>query len=183
MYHITQLARQFGLSRSTLLYYDRIGLVTPSGRSEAGYRLYSQLDRERLEAVCSLRRAGLSIEEARIILAKEGDETVSVLRHRLRKLGDEINDLQLKQRILSGMLKAHTAGAVPALVDKEMWTDMLRAAGMDGDGMNRWHVEFEKRAPESHLAFLLSLGIPEKDARLIRELSAMGGMENTEHFI
>jgi DNA-binding transcriptional MerR regulator len=30
MYHITQLARQFGLSRSTLLYYDRIGLLSPA---------------------------------------------------------------------------------------------------------------------------------------------------------
>lgn len=41
MYHISQLAQQFGLSRSTLLYYDRIGLLSPSARSEAGYRQYS----------------------------------------------------------------------------------------------------------------------------------------------
>jgi len=39
MFLITELARKHGLSRSTLLYYDRIGLLTPSGRSEAGYRL------------------------------------------------------------------------------------------------------------------------------------------------
>ena len=58
MYRISQLAEQFGLSRSTLLYYDRIGLLSPSARSEAGYRQYSAADRGRLESICSLRRAG-----------------------------------------------------------------------------------------------------------------------------
>jgi len=47
MYRIRELAGLFGLSRSTLLYYDRIGLLSPSARSESGYRLYSAADRER----------------------------------------------------------------------------------------------------------------------------------------
>ncbi len=174
MYSIGRLAREFGLSRSTLLYYDRIDLLTPSGRTGAGYRLYSPADRARLEAICSFRRTGLTIEEIRAVLAEQEDETVSILNHRLRKLGEEIRALQLKQRLLAGMLKAHAAGTVPALVDKAMWIDMLRAAGMDDDAMCRWHSEFEKRAPESHHDFLLSLGVPEKDVLLIRERSAMG---------
>jgi DNA-binding transcriptional MerR regulator len=172
MYRINQLARQCGLSRSTLLYYDRIGLLKPSGRTEAGYRVYSREDRACLEAICSYRRAGLTIEDIQSVLAVEGDGTVSVLRRRLRELGDEIRALQLKQRVLGGMLRAHAAGAAPAMVDKEMWVEMLRAAGMDDDAMCRWHAEFERRAPEAHHAFLLSLGIEETQALLIRECSA-----------
>ena len=61
MYQVTELARQFGLSRSTLLYYDRIGLLSPSERSRANYRRYSASDRERLATICSLRRTGLDI--------------------------------------------------------------------------------------------------------------------------
>jgi DNA-binding transcriptional MerR regulator len=110
MYLIRQLTREFGLSRSTLLYYDRIGLLVPSGRTEAGYRLYSPAGRARLEAICSFRRTGLSIEEIRAVLAEEEDETVFILNHRLRKLGDEVRSLQLKQRLITGMLKAHAAG-------------------------------------------------------------------------
>ncbi len=173
VYLISQLAHEFGLSRSTLLYYDRIGLLVPSGRTDAGYRLYAPADRARLEAICSFRRSGLTVEEIRTVLV-EGDETVSILNQRLRKLGEEIKSLQMKQRLIAGMLKAHAAGSVPALVDKEMWVDMLSAAGMDGDAMCRWHSEFEKRAPESHHAFLLSLGIPQQDVLLIRERSAQG---------
>jgi DNA-binding transcriptional MerR regulator len=41
MHTIGQAAKHANLSRSTLLYYDRIGLLRPSGRSRAGYRLYN----------------------------------------------------------------------------------------------------------------------------------------------
>jgi hypothetical protein len=52
-----------------------------------------------------------------------------------------------------------------------MWIEMLRAAGMDERDMDRWHAEFEHRAPEAHHKFLLSLGINEKEALLIRQWS------------
>ena len=39
-----ELAKSAGLSRSTLLYYDRLGLLRPVGRSESNYRLYSATD-------------------------------------------------------------------------------------------------------------------------------------------
>ena len=42
-YSISKLARACGLSRSTLLYYDRLGLLPPSGRTGSGYRCYSDI--------------------------------------------------------------------------------------------------------------------------------------------
>jgi DNA-binding transcriptional MerR regulator len=87
MYRITQLARKFGLSRSTLLYYDRIGLLSPSGRSKADYRLYSPADCERLEAICAYRRAGLTMEDICSLLSLEGDDSSAVLQRRLKLLG------------------------------------------------------------------------------------------------
>ncbi len=172
MFRITTLARQFGLSRSTLLYYDRIGLLSPSVRSGADYRLYSPADRDRLETICAYRRAGLTIEDIRALLAMEGDDTSEVLQKRLKTLGEEICDLQAKQRLLAGMLRITAAGGPGAGVDKETWIAMLRAAGMDDNAMRRWHTEFERRAPEAHHRFLVSLGITEAEAMLIRRLSA-----------
>jgi len=172
MYHITQLARQFGLSRSTLLYYDRIGLLSPSGRSEAGYRQYSPADHARLESICSLRRAGMDIEGIRAILATVGDDSTTVLRRRLDEIGAEIEALRTKQHLLAGMLKVQGAGGPAASVNKEMFVAMLRAAGMDDAAMKKLHVEFERQEPAAHHAFLLSLGISEKEALLIRKWSA-----------
>lgn len=48
---------------------------------------------------------------------------------------------------------------------------MLKAAGMDQRAMDRWHTEFERRSPEGHQEFLLSLGIPSNEAVRIRTLS------------
>lgn len=172
MYRISELARQFGLSRSTLLYYDRIGLLSPSGRSEANYRRYSRSDRDRLESICSLKQAGLDIEGIKTILASAGDDTMSVLQHRLHEISHEIHALQTKQRILAGMLKLKGEGGPKTTVDKEMFVEMLRAAGMDDDAMKRLHAEFELREPEAHHNFLRSLGISEKETLLIRKWSA-----------
>ncbi len=177
MYRISQLAEQFGLSRSTLLYYDRIGLLSPSDRNEAGYRQYSAVDRGRLESICSLRRAGMDIEGIRAILATAGDDTTAVLRRRLDEIGAEIEALRTKQHLLAGMLKVQGKGGPGATVNKEMFVAMLRAAGMDEAAMKKLHVEFERREPEAHHAFLLSLGISEKEALLIRKWSA--AMENS----
>ncbi|WP_241087474.1 MerR family DNA-binding transcriptional regulator [Candidatus Vondammii sp. HM_W22] len=43
MFIIGQVAKEYSLSRSTRLYYDSIGILTPSGRSTSNYRLYSVL--------------------------------------------------------------------------------------------------------------------------------------------
>ena len=169
---ITKLARSFGLSRSTLLYYDRMGLLPPSGRTAAGYRCYTDRDRQRLERICDFRQAGLALADIRMLLSSKGKARAKVLERRFRELGNELLDLRSKQHLLAKMLKGMAAGGCPPAVDKDMWVEMLRAAGMDDRAMARWHAEFERRAPEAHQKFLASLGIPEKEILRIRTLSA-----------
>ena len=71
-YSISKLAREFVLSRSTLLYYDRLGLLPPSGRTGAGYRCYTDKDYRRLERICRFREAGLTLKEIRAVLSSGG---------------------------------------------------------------------------------------------------------------
>jgi len=172
MYLITEIARHFGLSRSTLLYYDKIGLLKPSARSRAGYRLYSPADRDRLATICSFRQAGLTIEDIRRLLSTKEDTNRKVLQRRMRELGDEIRILQTQQHLLARMLQVQSLGELPVAIDKRVWIEMLRAAGMDDAAMRKWHSEFERRAPEAHQQFLLTLGISEDEALFIRKRSA-----------
>lgn len=171
-YTISKLAALFGLSRSTLLYYDRVGLLPPSGRTSSRYRVYTEADAKRLERICSLRRTSLSIEDIRSIICSEGKPFADILEKRLQEIGREIRVLQARRELLSAMLKGMTSGKNRPAVDKEMWKEMLRAAGMDDEAMARWHAEFEHRAPEAHHAFLLSLGIPESEVLMIRRWAA-----------
>jgi MerR family transcriptional regulator, thiopeptide resistance regulator len=176
-YTVSKLGRLFGLSRSALLYYDRIGLLTPSGRTRAGYRSYSEGDRLRLERICGFRRAGLALEEIRAILAS-GKPSAAVLERRFHEIGEEIRILKVKQGLLSRMLTGMASAKFPPAVDRDLWVEMLRAAGMDDRAMARWHAEFEERAPESHREFLLSLGIPEGEAQEIRNWSRRHAAED-----
>jgi DNA-binding transcriptional MerR regulator len=170
-YTISKAARLYGLSRSTLLYYDRVGLLSPSCRTSTGYRLYTEEDVKLLERICILRQIGLSIEDIKTIVRTEDRPCTNLFEKRLKEIGDEILALKAKQRLLSSMLKGITLKEGQPEIDKQMWIEMLQTAGMDEQGMERWHTEFEHRAPEAHHAFLLSLGIPEDEARLIRQWS------------
>ena len=69
------------------------------------------------------------------------------------------------------MLRGVASGKRPRCVDKQMWIEMLKAAGMDQHAMARCHTEFEQRTPDGHQEFLLSLGIPPEEVTRIRRLS------------
>lgn len=64
-YKVKDVARITNVSIRTLHYYDEIELLTPSGRTEAGYRLYNDNDLLRLQQVLIGRSLGLPLEEIR----------------------------------------------------------------------------------------------------------------------
>ena len=168
-YTITRLARMFRLSRSTLLYYDRIGLLRPSERSDANYRLYGAADRKRLAQICRYREAGLSLDTIGKILAAPRPQVVKALERRLEALNHEIHHLRNQQRVIADLLKNPHLLAGTRALDKQRWVAVLRTAGLDDAAMWQWHVAFERMSPEAHQDFLESLGI---DAREIDEIRA-----------
>jgi DNA-binding transcriptional MerR regulator len=178
---ISQLAKRFGLSRSTLLYYDSIGLLSPSARSRANYRLYSEDDLRRMEIIDEYRRAGLPLADIARLLASDGGELTDVFASRLRSLNDEIRGLRHQQKLIVRLL--HNTDAMPATrhLDKDAWVAILRAAGMDDADMRRWHVEFERQSPEAHQDFLESLGIDHSEIDRIRDWSRSASAESTDN--
>jgi DNA-binding transcriptional MerR regulator len=170
-FSISKLARAFGLSRSTLLYYDRIGILKPSGRTGSGYRFYSRRDYRRLERICHFREAGLTLKDIHAVLSSGGKPGVKLLDRRIRQTAADIVDLKNRQRLLAGMLNRIASGNSLSPVDKELWVEILQAAGMNQKARKRWHTEFERRAPEAHNEFLLSLGISCEEVAKIRRWS------------
>ncbi|WP_193597880.1 MerR family transcriptional regulator [Microbacterium sp. YJN-G] len=63
MMHIGELAERTELSLRTLRHYDEIGLLEPSGRSEGGFRLYTEEDYERLMLIRRMKPLGYSLEQ------------------------------------------------------------------------------------------------------------------------
>ncbi|HSO50923.1 MAG TPA: MerR family transcriptional regulator, partial [Acidimicrobiia bacterium] len=61
-HQIGAVAERLDLSLRTIRYYEEIGLVSPSGRTEGGFRLYTESDIERLRLVKVLKPIGMSLE-------------------------------------------------------------------------------------------------------------------------
>ena len=61
--HIGAVAERTGLSLRTLRHYDEVGLLTPSARSEGGFRLYTSADVERLLVIRRMKPLGFTLEE------------------------------------------------------------------------------------------------------------------------
>ncbi len=171
---VTRLARRFHLSRTAVLHYERLGLIRPSGRSRAGYRLYSAADADRLAEICRLREAGLSL--AAIGRALKAPDTLSaLLRLRLDELRDEIEARRAQERFILGLLREPAVHADSPVMNKARWTALLRAAGLDRDAQLRWHEAFERTAPDEHQSFLEFLHISDAEIALIRERARLRG--------
>lgn len=167
---ITALGRRFGLSRSTLLYYDRIGLLRPSGRSEADYRLYSHADCDRLARICAFREAGLSLDDIAKLLDADTPQG-PILERRLGEIGQAMTALKAQQHVIAAMLRTTASGPDAAGLDRALWLELQHACGLDSAALKHWHTEFECRAPAAHHAFLLKLGLSEKEATQVRMLT------------
>jgi MerR family transcriptional regulator, thiopeptide resistance regulator len=80
---VGDLAKLTGITVRTLHHYDAIGLVQPSDRSPAGYRLYTDDDVLRLQQVLVYKELGLPLDEIGAVLDDPAFSRVDALqRHR-----------------------------------------------------------------------------------------------------
>jgi len=89
---IGEVAARTELSLRSLRHWEEVGLLPPSGRSEGGFRLYTEADVEKILLVRRMKPLGFSLEEMRQVLAdvatlSAGDDPDA--RERLRSIGEE----------------------------------------------------------------------------------------------
>jgi DNA-binding transcriptional MerR regulator len=171
MWTVTKLARSCGLSRTAVLYYESIGLLSPAPRTHGNYRRYGERDVSRLRQICAYRAAGLKLADIRAILDGPEQGAGAVLRRRMLEIGTEIETLREHQRAIARLLHVQSDFERTEMITKEKWVSIMRKTGFTDDDMHKWHAEFEKAAPEEHQEFLQFLHIPEDEIRNIREWS------------
>ena len=106
LYRIGELAARVGVSVRTLHHYDRLGLVQPSARSEAGYRLYAEPDFLRLQQVLTLRCLGFPLRRIRDLLDSEDFDIAASLRVQQHALRERIEELRRIESAIGGALDA-----------------------------------------------------------------------------
>jgi DNA-binding transcriptional MerR regulator len=107
---IGEVAVRTGLSLRTIRYYEEVGLVTPSGRTPGGFRLYSELDVSRLLLAKRMKPLEFSLEEMREVLGildklEAGDLTAEQRADLLTRLGLYRQAVDVRVRALQDQLE------------------------------------------------------------------------------
>jgi MerR family transcriptional regulator, thiopeptide resistance regulator len=169
---VSMLARQCGLSRSTLLYYESMGLLRRPPRTDGNYRVYGDHDLLRLRQIGVYRKVGLSLSAIRSVLDQpRGGGAVAVLERRLADIDGEIETLRGHQHAILRLLNKSRTLRRTEMITKDKWVAIMRGAGFTETDMRRWHAEFEKSAPNEHREFLEFLHIQPAEIAAIREWS------------
>ncbi|WP_166982889.1 MerR family transcriptional regulator [Paramicrobacterium fandaimingii] len=113
------VAHRTGVTVRTLHHWDGIGLVAPSTRSGAGYRLYSPSDIARVHRVLIYRALGLPLERIRDVLDSDAELTASALRAQHKKLEERIGELHGMRTALERMITAVDSG-ITLSADEQM---------------------------------------------------------------
>jgi DNA-binding transcriptional MerR regulator len=121
-HQIGAVAERLDLSLRTIRYYEEIGLVSPSGRTEGGFRLYTESDIERLRLVKVLKPIGMSLE-AMSELLECADRLGSGHGEDLEEVGKRLETVvemaigrcdELEQRLALARESLHTISMLPA---------------------------------------------------------------------
>lgn len=171
MLSVTQIAKKAGVSRATILYYERAGLLLPACRSDNGYRWYGKKEVRKLESIMAYRSYGVPVNAIATLLEQDDSITQEhILQNQFNALELEIQKLRRQQKAIVMLLQKSTISE-QNMVNKERWVEIMKAAGFSDTDMKNWHTQFEKMEPQGHLEFLQSLNISDDEIEKIRQWS------------
>lgn len=170
MLTISKLAKAYGVSRATVLYYEREKLLAPTLRGDNGYRWYGEQAVKKLQSILRFRAFGIPVSKIASLLDHDNDICQSeVLKAQFDKIEQQISDLRNQQGAIVALLQQPEL-LEKNMVTKERWVEIMKASGMSEEDMRNWHRNFEKMEPNEHQLFLESLGIEEAEIKCIRSL-------------
>ena len=146
LYTTGELAKLCNVSVRTVQYYDTRNILKPSALSEGGRRLYSEEDVKRMEIICFLRDAGISLNNIEeLISGEEPGKVISILIEQQEKvLADELEEKQTKLELLTQMKRE---------------LKNIEHFSIESIGDIAYAVENKKKMRKIH-AFLLITGLP-----------------------
>lgn len=109
-YHIGQLAQAAGVPVSTLRYYERAGLLRPTGRAANNYRVYTPETLDTVRFIRAAQAVGFTLDDVRALFAlRQGDlslctDVQPLIATRLHDISQRLEDLRHLQQLLTSLL-------------------------------------------------------------------------------
>lgn len=167
---VGELATRSGLTVRALHHFDEIGLLKPSVRSDAGYRLYNRDDVARLHGIQALRHLGLPLKEIGAMLASDGRSLPTIVARQIRALDHQITQANELRERLALMMDRFDSGKQPEMADwlasLEMMSTYARYFSTDEIKriLGNWpRVEAEWPALAAEVRAMMARGVPPTD--------------------
>ncbi len=93
-YHVKEFADMAGVTVRTLQYYDRIGLMQPSNKTESNHRLYKRRDLLKLQQILTLKQLGFTLKEIKSMLNQPNLDLRAALEAQKKSIDAQIEQLQ-----------------------------------------------------------------------------------------
>jgi len=122
MLRIGELAAQYQIKTDTLRFYDKLNLLSPSSRSESGYRLYTEKDTKRLRFILKAKNVGFTLTGIAELLSLEVDkqnlacaDVKNVVDAKLLDIQEKINELTVFKNSLQQLSDSCSGGQKSAV--------------------------------------------------------------------
>ncbi len=144
-YTVRQLAKLAGVSVRTLHHYDHIGLLKPSSRTAAGYRLYAADELRRLQQILFFRELDFSLKDIRRILDDPNFDPVDALCNHRRLLAEQMVRL-------SRLLKTVDKTILELMEETMSLTDAELYEGFSCEQIERYRREVREKYDPARVA-------------------------------
>lgn len=193
-FRIGELARLSGVAAKTIRFYSDSGILPPTATTAAGYRLYSEADRGRLEAIRALRELGFPLPTIATLLDQGERAVTTVLRAQLAALEATARTIRRQRVVLSAALRqgeaatiayldhAHTHARLDALERQRLLDDCLARVfegiaadeGFKAGFAQAATLDLPEELSDAQFAAWLELADLITDADFIARLNAIG---------
>jgi DNA-binding transcriptional MerR regulator len=160
-----EFAARAGVTVRTLHHYDRLGILKPSHRTAAGYRLYGERDLARLQQIVTLKFIGLSLKQIKELLAQGEFDLQTTLRFQRQVIEEKRRRMDMA---VEAIRKAESVMSMSGQLDWEALKKIIEVINMQHN--MEW---IKKYYTEEQLADLARRGTPEVLERGQRDWAAL----------
>ncbi|GAA0069565.1 MerR family transcriptional regulator [Clostridium sardiniense] len=108
---ISEFGRLCGVTRKTLIFYDKEGVFSPSYRDKNGYRYYSLKQYDTFNLILDLRKIGVTLEDIKLYLDERAPEKcIDLLQEENKKIQKKIEELNLISKVINNKIKLTKEG-------------------------------------------------------------------------
>ncbi len=144
---IGEFAKRSGVTVKTLLHYDKIGLLQPSLKTQAGYRIYCDEDFIKLQQIITLKFIGLPLEEIKQLINEKNQNIENIISVQTRALEEKKKHIET---VITALNKAEKQIQNNSFLEVQQLIDIIKITNMETRAKQRFDDASKQYVTDSY---------------------------------